>query len=61
MVRTRDLEILRASKALELTQVERDRQTSVRDQQIAELREVVRSEREAAGRRHEGLERELEK
>eukprot|EP00974_Lingulodinium_polyedra_P120692 11176104-Lingulodinium_polyedra.AAC.1 len=61
MVRERDLEIPRANKALEMTQAERDRQTSVRGQQIVELRELVRAEREAASRRHEGIERELEK
>eukprot|EP00974_Lingulodinium_polyedra_P088443 8575613-Lingulodinium_polyedra.AAC.1 len=65
MVRDRDIDLLRASKAskaskaLEMTQVEKDRRTSLRDQQVAELRARVQADRESAKRDREGLQRVL--
>eukprot|EP00974_Lingulodinium_polyedra_P075794 7341943-Lingulodinium_polyedra.AAC.1 len=44
-----------------MTQVERGRQTFLRDEQIKVLREQIHADRESSRRDREGLERELER
>eukprot|EP00974_Lingulodinium_polyedra_P106816 10340503-Lingulodinium_polyedra.AAC.1 len=61
MVRDRDLALLQAGKAFEMTQVERDRQTFLRDEQIKDLREQIHAISGTSRRDREGLERELER